>query len=640
VDLAIIALAADAVPAIAEECGEAGVRALVVVSGGFAEAGPEGAERQAELLDACRRHGMRLVGPNCLGVLNTGVGLNATFAPDVPRPGRIAFASQSGAFGIAAIAEAARRGVGLSSFVSTGNKAVLSGNDFLRYWEQDPATDVILLYLESFGNPRRFGRIARHVAQSKPIVAVKSGRSAAGARAAASHTGALIAASDVTVDALFAHAGVIRTDTVGEQLDVAALLTAQPLPAGNRVAIVTNAGGPGIAAADACPAAGLHVEPLSDDIRHALHRHLAEHAAVTNPVDMIASASPEDYRRTIERLAADPDTDAVIAIFIPPLITNPTDIAAAIRAAGSTTKAAGTPLLAVFMAVPDAERAMLAGDGSVPVYATPEEAVRALGHATRYAAWRRAGADEPPEIAAVEPDVVSGILAHALDQGGGWLEPADVERVLGAYGVPQIESRLATTPAQAGRHAVELGGAVALKAIVPGLVHKADVGAVVLDLHGKAATERAAQGLAERIKGIEGFLVQRMAQPGTELIVGVVSDPDFGPVVACGAGGHAVELLGDVAVRLAPLGPRAAHEMVRALRTFPLLDGYRGAAPADVAAIEDVLLRVSALAAAHPEIAELDCNPLSASAEGALVLDARIRVGPPPPPRPFPALDR
>jgi acetyl coenzyme A synthetase (ADP forming)-like protein len=642
VDLAVIALPAHAVPAVAEECGAAGVRALVVVSGGFSEVGPHGAQLQAELLEACRRHGMRLVGPNCLGVLNTlpDVRLNATFAPDAPRPGRIAFASQSGAFGIAAIAEAARRGVGLSSFVSSGDKADLSGNDFLRFWEQDPATDVVLLYLESFGNPRRFGQIAREVARSKPIVAVKSGRSAAGARAAASHTGALIAASDVTVDALFAHAGVIRTDTVGEQMDAAALLASQPLPKGERVAIVTNAGGPGIAAADACESAGLLVQPLSDRVRRALRRLLPEHAAVGNPVDMIASASPEHFRCTIERLAKDPEVDAVIAIFIPPLITRPAEVAAAIRAANTT----GTPLLAVFMAVSDTERAELAGDGSVPVYATPEEAVRALGHVARHAGWRRTGPDLPPELPDTDADAVAAVLAHSLAEGGGWLTPEDVKRVLAAYGVPVVDARLAVTPAEAGRRAAELGGAVALKAIAPGLIHKADAGGVALDLCGKAATTRAAHAMLTSVRAagheVEGFLVQRMAAPGTELIVGVVSDPDFGPAVACGAGGHAVELLRDVAVRLAPLGPRAAREMLRSLRTFPLLDGYRGAEPADVAAVEDVLLRVSALAAAHPEIAELDCNPLCAGPDGAVAVDARIRVASPPPRRPFPALDR
>jgi acetyl coenzyme A synthetase (ADP forming)-like protein len=643
VDLAVVAVPAAAVPHVARECGEAGVRALVVLSAGFAEVGARGARLQADLLETCRVFGMRLVGPNCLGVLNTGVRLNATFAPQPPRPGRIAFASQSGAFGIAAIAEAARRGLGLSSFVSTGDKADLSGNDFLRYWERDGDTDVILLYLESFGNPRRFGRIARTVGERKPIVAVKSGRSAAGARAAASHTGALLAASDVTVDALFAHAGVIRTETVAEQLDVAALLGAQPLPRGARVAIVTNAGGPGIACADACAGAGLRVEPLSRSVRRRLRPNLPEHAALGNPVDMIASASPEDFRRTIEHVAAERDVDAVVAIFIPPLVTRAADVAAAVRAAGAATAAAGVPLLAVFMAATDGELATLAAGGSVPVYGTPEEAARALGHVARYAAWRRAGPDEPPDLD-VDADAVAAVLAHALKDGGDWLAPGDVERVLGAYGIPLVASRFAASATAAGRSAAELGGPVALKAVAPGLVHKADAGGVALGLEGQAAVTRAARAMAARVHAAghetEGFVVQRMARPGTELIVGIVGDPDFGPVVACGAGGHAVELLGDVAVRLAPLGPRAADEMLRSLRTFPLLDGYRGAPPADLAAVEDVLLRVSALAAAHPEIAELDCNPLHAGADGAVVLDARIRVAAPPPARPFPALDR
>jgi acetyl coenzyme A synthetase (ADP forming)-like protein len=646
VDLAVVAVPAPAVPRLARECGEAGVRALVVLSAGFSEVGPRGAELQAELLGSCRATGVRLVGPNCLGVLNTapGVRLNATFAPEAPRAGRIAFASQSGAFGIAAIAEAARRGLGLSSFVSTGDKADLSGNDFLRFWEHDTDTDVILLYLESFGNPRRFGRIARAVASHKPIVAVKSGRSAAGARAAASHTGALLAASDVTVDALFAHAGVIRTDTVAEQLDVAALLGAQPLPVGDRVAIVTNAGGPGIACADACAAAGLRVEPLPDRVRAQLGRGLPDHAAVGNPVDMIASASPDDFRRTVEQVAAAPEVDAVIAIFIPPLVTRATDVAAAIRAAGAATAAAGTPLLAVFMAATDAELTELAGDGAVPVYGMPEEAARALGRVARYGAWRREGLDEPPDLPDVDADAVAAVLARALADSDGWLGPQDTERVLSAYGIPLVESRFAPSAAAAARSAAELGGPVAIKAVAPGLVHKADAGGVALDITSPAAASRAARAIAATVRAAghepEGFLVQRMAPRGTELIVGIVGDPDFGPVVACGAGGTAVELLGDVAVRLAPLGPRAASTMLRSLRTFPLLDAYRGAPKADIAAVEDVLLRVSALAATHPEIAELDCNPLLAGPDGAIVLDARIRVSAPPPARPFPALDR
>jgi acetyl coenzyme A synthetase (ADP forming)-like protein len=644
IDLAVVAVRAEAVPAVARECGAAGVRALVVLSGGFAEIGEHGAQLQKELLEACRHAGMRLVGPNGLGVLNTSIGLNATFSPEAPRQGRIAFASQSGAFGIAAINEAGRRGLGISSFVSTGDKADLSGNDFLRYWQQDDDTDVILLYLESFGNPRRFGTIGRGVARSKPIVAVKSGRSAAGARAAASHTGALLAASDVTVDALFRHAGVVRVETVVEQLDVAALLVAQPLPRGDRVAIVTNAGGPGIACADACAGAGLRVEGFGEPLRSDLREMLPAHAAVANPVDMIAAATPEDFRRTIERVAADAEVDAVIAIFIPPLVTRADDVAGAVRAASRATAAAGVPLLAVYMAVDDAERAELAADGAVPAYATPEEAARALGHVARYAAWRRDDADEPPALHGVDPDAVAAVLARALESGGGWLAPADLERVLAAYGVPLVESRFAPTAAAAGRCAAELGGPVALKAVAEGLVHKSELGAVSLGLGGAAAVTREARAIARRLREAghepQGFVIQRMASAGIELIVGIVGDPDFGPVVACGAGGTAVELLGDVSVRLAPLGRRAAGAMLRSLRTFPLLDGYRGAERADVTAVEDVLLRVSALAAAHPEIAELDCNPLLAGPAGAVVLDARLRVAAPPAARPFPALDR
>jgi acetate---CoA ligase (ADP-forming) len=422
VELAVIAVKAEAVAGVARECGAAGVRALVVLSAGFAEVGAAGAARQGELLALCRATGMRLVGPNCLGVMNTAadVGLNASFAPVAPTPGRVAFASQSGAFGIAAVAEAARRGLGLSSFVSTGNKADLSGNDLLQHWEGDQGTDVIGLYLESFGNPRRFGRIARRVGAAKPVVAVKSGRSAAGARAAASHTGALVAASDANVDALFRHAGVIRAGTVGELFDVAALLSGEPLPAGDRIAVVTNAGGPGIACADACAAAGLRVEPLGKGTRRRLAAHLPREATVTNPVDMIASAGADDYRRALEVLAADPMIDALVAIFIPPLVTRAPDVAEAVRAAAVTARAAGKPLLVVWMAQDDASRALLAGgDGGVPAFGTPEEAVRALAHATGYARWRRTATEAPPVLDGTDADVASATIAAALAEAAG-----------------------------------------------------------------------------------------------------------------------------------------------------------------------------------------------------------------------------
>jgi acetyl coenzyme A synthetase (ADP forming)-like protein len=647
VELAVIALPADAVVDVARQCGAAGVRALVVLSAGFGEVGGRGRDRQAELLAVCRASGMRLVGPNCLGVLNTArdVALNASFAPVAPPRGGVAFASQSGAFGIAAVAEAARRGLGLSSFVSTGNKADLSGNDFLRYWEDDEGTDVIGLYLESFGNPRRFGQIARRVAARKPVIAVKSGRSAAGSRAATSHTGALLAASDSTVDALFRHAGVIRTATVGELFDVAALLAGQPLPRGSRVGVLTNAGGPGITCTDACEAAGLTVEPLPTKTRRRLARHLLREATTTNPVDMIASASADDYRASIEALAADPSVDAIVAIFIPPLVTQAHDVAEAVRAASSVTREAGKPLLAVWMAQDDAALATLAGGvGGVPAYGTPEEAVRALAHAAGYARWQRT-ASEPSEIPeGIDADAASATIAEVLDERGGWLVPDRVAELLNAYGVPQVAATVAATPAAVGLCAAELGGEVAIKAIAPSLLHKSDVGGVRLGIRGAAAAIRAAREIAASVREAGhqpvGYLVQSMAPEGVEMLVGVTSDPDWGPVVACAAGGRAVELLGDVESRLAPLSRHDAGEMLRSLRTFPLLDGYRGEPRADVAALEDILVRIAAMAAAHPEIAELDCNPVLVGPEGATVVDARVRVAAPRPVRPYPSLDR
>ena len=583
--------------------------------------------------------GMRLVGPNCLGVINTdpAVSLNASFAPGVPPPGRVGFASQSGAFGITALELARTHGIGLSSFVSAGDKADLSGNDFLQYWEADERTDVIALYLESFGNPAKFGRIARRVTAHKPVIAVKSGRSAAGQRAASSHTGALLAAADTTVDALFRHAGVIRTDTVGEMFDVAAVLSRQPLPRGNRVAILTNAGGPAILCTDACEADGLLVEPLAEATRTSLAAALPAEAAVTNPVDMIASASAADYEHALEVVLDDPDVDAVIAIFVRPLATRAADVVSVIRAVAASRHARGTPVLAVFLG-PDAPASV---EGGVPLFGSVEEAARALGHATRYAQHRSAPPDPPPAMA--EGDEVAAAIADGLAAGGGWMSPAAAEALLRSVGLPVADSRSAATPPDVRRAADDLGGHVAVKAIGPGLLHKSDLGAVRLGLT-PAGAERAALEMRSSLTAAgvtpEGFLVQRMAPPGAELIVGVVGDPRFGPLVAVGAGGTTAELIGDVQVRLAPVGPREAGAMLRELRTFPLLDGFRGAPRADVGAVEDIITRVAALAAAHPEIAELDCNPVIAGPDGAVVVDARIRLAPAPARAPVGALNR
>ena len=638
VELAVIATPAERVADAARRCAAAGVRSLLVISGGFGESGADGRERQRELLGICREHGMRLIGPNCLGVLNTAadVRLNATFAPGRPRAGNVGFLSQSGGLGIAIVEWAERFGIGLSSFVSVGDKADVSGNDLLQYWEQDAATSVILLYLESFGNPRRFARIARRVSQSKPIVAVKSGRSTAGARAGASHTGALVATSDVTVDALFAQAGVIRTDTVQEQFDVAALLAHQPVPKGKRVAIVTNAGGPGILCADACQAGGLEVVELPAQARSRLASFLDRHASLANPVDMIASASAEDYRRTIATLADADVCDAILAIFVPPLVTEAAEVARAIHAAGAET--GDVALAAVFMTGGGPPPELADQVRRVPGFDFPEDAARALSHAASYGSWRRRPSGKLVEPAGCRPAAAAAIVARALGQGGGWLAPSQVSALLGCYRLPLVRSRTARTPAEAVAAAAAFGGPVALKAIAPGLLHKSDAGGVLLGLEGERAVREGAHELARAVKPLRAMLVQPMVASEVELLMGVVHDESFGPVIACGAGGTRAELLGDVAVRITPLTDLDAAEMLRSLRSYPLLRGYRGAPACDVAALEDTLLRLSAMVQAHPQIAELDANPVAAGPRGATILDARVRLAPAAARRPEPSL--
>jgi acetate---CoA ligase (ADP-forming) len=633
VELAVIAVPAASVVDVARACAEKGVRGLVVISAGFGEVGPDGVDLQRHLLEVCRQSGMRLVGPNCMGVINTSpnVNLDATFAPDRPVRGRIGFLSQSGGLGIAVMARAQALGSGISSFVSVGNKADISGNDLIQYWEADAATDLIMLYLESFGNPRKFARIARRVSRQKPILAVKGGRTQAGNRATSSHTGALLSASDVTVDALFEQAGVIRTDTLSELFDAALLLDSQPLPPGNRVAILTNAGGPAILCADACEAGGLKVPALSDAVRAELAASLPAAASTGNPVDMLAAADGGDYRRAIAALAACEEIDALIVIFTPPLITNATEVLRAIHA-GVRDLPRRIPLLSVFMSKESAPRVIRSGDVAVPHYPFPEEAARALAKAARYATWR-ALPDEPlPVLDGIDHDRAVAVVASALSEGQGWMTPAAVVDLLACYSIPLVETRIASSPADAGREARRIGTAVALKAVVPGVVHKFDAGAVRLGLTGARAVEKAATEMKESFASsgaqVRAYQVQPIVSGGVEMIVGVVQDQHFGPVLACGAGGTATELLKDVAVRITPITQGEAGRMVRSLRTFPQLDGYRGAPRADVGALEDVLLRVSALVEAHPEVAEMDLNPLIVKPDGAVAVDARIRLEP------------
>ena len=630
VELAVVAVPAEMVVGVARECAQAGVRALLVISAGFAEAGDEGARRQRELVSVCRDAGIRIVGPNCLGVINTSpeINLNASFAPHAATPGRVGFMSQSGGLGIAIIEAASRVGVGLSSFVSVGNMVDISGNDMLRYWEQDQRTDVALLYLESFGEPRKFARIAPWFGRRKPLIAVKSGRSTAGARATSSHTGALLSASDVTVDALFDQAGVVRTDTLGGMLDIAALLAAQPVPRGDRVAIVTNAGGPGIMCADACQAAGAEVPELPAEVKASLAEFLPPEASPGNPVDLIASASAEDYGRTLRTIIQSGACDAILAVYVPALVTGAADVARAIREVAQADP--GMPIAAVFMTDVGPPVELISDDVRVPGYAFPEDAARAISLAAKYGRWRARPQPSPPVLDGIRAHEAAAIISRELSAGNDWLSPSSVVELLSCYRLPLVEMRVASGIDEAVVAAEELETPVALKAIAAGLLHKREAGGVRLGLEGPDAVRAGAREIDAAVTrsgfALDGLVVQPMVPAGVELIVGMVNDPNFGPVVACGAGGAAAELLQDLAVRITPLSDLDAREMLRSLRTFPLLDGYRNAPRCDVAAVEDTLLRVSAMVQAHPEIVELDCNPVIAGSSGVVIVDARLRI--------------
>lgn len=629
VDLAVIAVPAQAVLQVAGECAQKRIPALIVISAGFSETGAAGAELERQLLELCRNAGMRLLGPNCLGALNTATdaSLNATFAPASPPPGEVGFVTQSGALGLALIELAGDRALGVSSFASIGNRADVTANDLLEFWESDPNTRVALLYIESFSDPRRFSRVARRMGRDKPIVVVKSGRSTAGIRATSSHTGAMLAESDLTADALFRQVGVIRTETLSELLDVASLLANQPLPKGNRVAIVTNAGGPGIMCADACAAAGLEVPEVPESLRDELRSFLAPEAALANPVDMIATASAEHYRRAIAALARWDGIDALIVIFIRPLLTRAEDVAEAVReAAGEIERT--LPIQAVFMSERDHSAALR--DGGIPTHQYPEDAARALGRVMHHVRWRAQPEQRPATYPGARADEAAAVIASALTQDRTWLAIDDRSRLLDCYGIEFPAWEFAADADGARAAAARIGGRVALKAEGPTIVHKTEIGAVRVGLAGPEEVAAAAAEIDDQLRraGVERetFVVQAMVEDGVELLAGVVADPVFGPVLACGAGGIYAELLKDVQVRICPITRADATQMIGSLAAFPLLTGFRGAAAADLAGLEDLLVRVSAMVEAHPEIAELELNPVIAGPSGAIAVDARVRV--------------
>ena len=630
IDLAIIVVPGKHVIDVAHECAEKGVRGLVVISAGFSEVGPEGAALEHELLSIVRSAGMRMIGPNCMGLVNTApaVNLNATFAPVYPPRGNVAMLSQSGALGIAILDYAGRHDIGISQFVSIGNKADVSGNDLILSWEEDPSTDVIVMYLESFGNPRRFGRIARRIGRKKPIVAVKSGRSAAGSRAASSHTGAL-ASADAAVDALSAQTGMIRTDTIDELFGVASLLANQPLPEGRRVAVITNAGGPGILAADALEAAGLELPEFSEALQAELSAVLPAEASVLNPVDLIASAGPDEYGHAARCLAASDEIDAVITINIQTVEDAP-DIGPPVLAAAATS---GKTQLGVLMDSGSGRASLRNDELTIPVYEFPEAAAKALGKAVDYAHWRHAPFGEVPVFADVDAAAARQATLTALDRlgpEGGWLDDDEVRALLGAVGIATPESRVVHDADAAVTAACEIGGPVAMKVIAPSALHKSDLGGVVLNVEGDDGVRSVFGDLMAIVDDADGVLIQEMAGSGHEVLVGMTEDPSFGPLLVFGMGGIYVELLKDVVFRVAPITDQEADQMISGIKSAKLLDGYRGQPPGDKAALAEALLRVSALIEAVPELVEMDLNPVIVRlpGEGVVVVDGRMRVHP------------
>ena len=641
VALAVIVLPHEQVLATVDECGRKGVKALVVIGAGFAETGAAGATLQREITARVRQAGMRLVGPNCLGLLSTepGFELNATFAPTWPPAGNVAVSSQSGAVGLAILDHARTLGIGVSQFVSFGNRADVSSNDLLERWEVDPRTRVVLLYLESFGNPRRFMEVARRVSRSKPIAAVKAGRSSAGARAAGSHTGAL-ATPDVTVDAILGQAGVIRTDTIEQLFDVAALLAHQPVPGGNRVAIVTNAGGPGIMAADACEANGLTLPALGARTMRGLAQVLPPEAALRNPVDMIASASPQQFEETLRLVMADEQIDAVLVLYVPPLVTAPKDVALAITRAA---KDAAKPVAACLLGsegIGEAREVLRVAH--VPAYAFPEGAVIALGRAATYGRWLARPEGRGLEWGAGEAERARATAAPFLESSSAgiprWLDPTAVKAVLDAYGIQTPFGGVYRSEEELVGAAEQMGWPVALKIVSPTITHKTDVGGVILGVKSPAELRTAHRALVDRLttmgrlSEVTGFLVERMIEGAhsgaVETLIGVTRVPEFGDLIAFGRVGVEAEIARDVVFRVNPLTDLDAREMIDHIRSSVLLKGFRGSAGVDREALVAALLRVSRLAADFPQILALDINPLLAlpPGQGVRALDARIQV--------------
>lgn len=640
-DLAILAIPRDQVLAAVDDCAVAGIRALVVITAGFAEVDRDGRELQEKLLERVRGHGMRMVGPNSMGLLNADpdIRLNASLFHDLPSHGSVAMSSPSGALGLAMLSLARHRQLGVSTFVNTGNKADVSGNDLLQYWQGDEATRVVLLYVESFGNPRRFARIARRLSGSKPIVVVKAERGAASPEAA--RPGVPVMGRPDPVSALFRQTGVIRAETLDEMFDLAAALDSQPLPAGRRVAILSDGGGPGVLCAGACHAARLSLSTLSDSTTRQLAALLSSLTTIGNPLELAFPSPLDAYARAVETLLAAPEVDALIAIHTPVDPDPSTAILEAMRqgaAAGRAAGGAGKPILACLVARGGAGPPIMIAGERIPTYAFPESAARVLGKISDYAQWRAGPRGLIPDFDDINPVSAREICRKAIEErGAGWLSAEEAEAVLEAMGLTLVAGGLARSAGDAAQLARSLGFPVAVKLASRRHLQRLEKGWVHLNLTDEAGVERAFEAIRRSVDDSDapgamgGVLVQAMAESTVEVMVSMLEDPSFGPLIAFGLGGALVEMVGDVGVRVTPLTDRAAAAMVREIRGYPLLEGYRGHPPADIPAIHDVLLRVSRLVEEVPEIAELVLSPIFVGppGEGCRIGDSRIRVLPP-----------
>jgi acetyl coenzyme A synthetase (ADP forming)-like protein len=633
VDLGVVVVPKQLVPQVISECGEAGVKGVVVISAGFKETGPDGAERERQLLDLVRSYGMRMVGPNCMGVINADpdVSMNATFAPVMPPFGPAGFVSQSGAMGLSVLDYAREYGIGIAQFISVGNKADVSGNDLLLEWENDPSIQTILMYVENFGNPRRFLEIAKRVTRNKPIIALKSGRSIAGARAASSHTGAL-AASDTTVDALLAQAGVLRAGSVEELFDITMAFGApQPLPRGRRVAVVTNAGGPGILASDALDAQGLDLVELRPETVQALTPLFPAEASIRNPLDMIASATPSAYRSALDALLADEGVDAVVPIFVPPLGVTQEDVAEAIAGAvrGRTEKTV-IPVLMGRKGLPQGRASMHAA--GLPAFVFPESAARALSALCRYREWT-ARPIERPITFETDTDAAAAVIEKAQSEGRTKLTEVEALGICHAYGIETAPGELAVDADEAVATATAMGFPVVMKIVSPNIVHKSDSGGVITGLDSADKVQEAYRLILDNVSHaepdaiVDGVLVQKMVSGGRETICGITRDPLFGPLVMFGLGGIYVEALRDVIFRVAPLSAEDARNMVAGIRGTKLLGVLRGQPAVHTGALENALLRLSQIAVDFPMIEEMDINPLLGFESKAVAVDCRVRLG-------------